>query len=897
MVDADWNLCFLCSEVFTSTEEGNEPMVSSCGHSLCRSCFFAYKEAGKKDEYGELKPQHLWSRKANCYLNCTRITFKKVHSGHLVKVEKPIENAFQFDMPVINDSLERALKVLTPLQAAFSSENADNDAVDKMIESIRQANDSFHTCKGCQRPFSSNEYSEENRKNLHPCAPMVGLCGHTFCLDCLYGAYAKELLGKSPSLKKFPCPHPDCKIPTKAFHSAFFVVNQRFRDAIKYWEEIQLEREQQKHQDLSGILQKASSNEECMDSTVAHANISIKTGEDKIKNETETSLERSHFVRSIVKMEDGSSRLVKVEQELMTGSCPFWRFMPPQCAQETQSAPFNMMTIKLEDIGGDDDSVQILDSDNEDGQDSIEPSYWHLVRKIKQEEAKAQHEQLGRADERHQVLANTDDNVYIGANTEIAPNKIKTEEDEAKEESEHEGDATKKESENKEAINVVDFEDSGSDLDSVVEVIEVEGIQQALPNPAVGASMASAHTLRSLQQSHSNLTHNNQAAERANTAAGATLKENEQPGKLSGKLGDSRSKTKYPAAKPLTNPNNDNSGDVINLLDDSDDGDSYRKRPKKRPRVGPKRQRDAFYGDLSTMDIDKLRFLCYDEFRQPQLLWHVTRDDTNWVCIVNNQTVMSLLGKDRYNHMLKESTSAHFLTLQCGGEEGQEWLVNTTNNVERTLGSDFVEQVYRAEFLDKAWEEPFKRHKIEPWCRIFPCMIPAPARERPRSETFSGYKIPFPITNPIKDWKLVFAFASAVSFVKGVAAEAVEAVYRDGARKSSDNKQIETLGLLLRKHLPKYRTEIMYFDSQISLPSQHIQRIGRLAKDFPLIVEPKLGVCSHVSCYLVLFQDKIFEPSLSHALWLNKKNLDLCCGFSEHSGEFIGVRKVCKLST
>ena len=875
-----WDKCIKCPTCYDPFTPGVNsercPLVSTCGHTLCQHCFQRYKQAGRNDEDGVEKAPHLWTKKRQCHWNCAIRSTKKLPNGQKLQVDKPIADAFQFDNPILNESFLRALEALLPLRAAAPGDTASDTAaadVARRIEDLQNDPNAFDKCGICHVAYSSsNLRSSDNREVLHPQAPLVGRCGHTFCQTCVWAAHAHELeLRQSRQLRKFPCP--TCHQPA-AFHADRLYDNCRFRDAVAYWEalkqhyQLQQDVQQQQHQQKQEAGIDAPSPTRVKDDTEP-----IKTEDISAAAAGTPAFVNSPASIARIKLEEGSSSHHTIKLEEGTSSVRCWKFLKSPSTDGAGSS--TMMAIKVEDLDGPDDD----NDDDDDDDDGTEDD-----------------EEVARPS--HRLPIQRDETVEAAERAKVETGPEQADDDSADE-------------------SVIEILDSDDDESTASDVQLVEISPDSLGEPAASPPIAAAAAAGYQPVASRSPAAAPATAEDLDTAMGDYWLKSGNREMVSRKLDDdmddywSKKKKRKgaavnsdgkspsaPGGQQSTSPINMNSNDVIELLsDDNDDDDDEedilgKGRPIKRYRVGPQRSRQAYRGAdalelLKHVEVDhKLHFLCYDEFRQFRE-WHLTHDDFEWVCIMPDTYVKSLLGPNRYNYMLRRSMSVNFSTLQYTGKPDAEWLVTTNQQHDRILESDFVGKAYRPEFLAVVMADPSKKHKVEPWCRMFPPQVFFPNTSRPHSDFLSAFTIQFPLTeNPIDDWKLVFAFASAVSYMKGLP-DAAKVLHQSGARQPSDNMQIERLEKLIAEHLPKYT--LVHSLTNSSNHNSCLAELAAQAEEAPIIIRPKLARGSHVFCYMVIFRNQIFEPSFGHALWLNKKNLDLCCGGYMESGEFLGV--------
>jgi hypothetical protein len=279
-------------------------------------------------------------------------------------------------------------------------------------------------------------------------------------------------------------------------------------------------------------------------------------------------------------------------------------------------------------------------------------------------------------------------------------------------------------------------------------------------------------------------------------------------------------------------------------------------------------------------------FLCINEIQDEQLEWKLVffHQGREHFCILPDQFVRDLMDESEYEMMVKDSTSAAFRKL-CYDSESLTWTTQLhTNGTHRKLDEDYVRSTFRPEFLDQVETASLAgKHSflnILPWCRIFP-----PVASEPASDFISRTPMQFRQYDHLKECKLVCAIASAV-YEMGKKKEAM-LLYKEGVHLPSNNKQVEKLSHLIRKHLRGYRLE------KVSASNSSIGSSVTIKDEMPLIIRPKLA-SNHLTCLLTIYGGKIFEPTLERALYHNmsKHTLDICCG---GTGQFLGIAESWKL--
>jgi hypothetical protein len=191
------------------------PVVGLCGHSYAKGNLksWAAAQERKKDIM-------------RCPLNCSH----KVKIRGLDMFQSQPIPAFRVEKLAPNYSLCVAIDDIDFLKSKLKEARSPRQTEAAVEAAMERA--TFHKCRKCCQRFSTES------KNAHggrpaPNAPIVGVCGHTFCLNCIYDMHADALSRTtSHTLKYFSCNECGEK---KAFHSEVCCENIGLRNALLYW--------------------------------------------------------------------------------------------------------------------------------------------------------------------------------------------------------------------------------------------------------------------------------------------------------------------------------------------------------------------------------------------------------------------------------------------------------------------------------------------------------------------------------------------------------------------------------------------------------------------------------------------------------------------------------------
>jgi len=249
--------CSTCMDAFTLELESLQcPMVGLCGHSMCRECLQRYGDALNReiDDYNKQITESLAS---------AALTIENRHGAATASMKL---KARRINIPCWNNCrtpskknklLAFKLINLTPNHTLCSA-LAFAKGYTTIIPSQNNDYKSTFQCSLCLQDFASECRSATNDDELHPQAPMVGSCGHTFCASCLYLKHADLVQRRnSPTLKKFPCPA--CQAEA-AFHSENMQLNQSLREFLVDWPLWQQKQQQQQQQQQAAEQKEENTN-------------------------------------------------------------------------------------------------------------------------------------------------------------------------------------------------------------------------------------------------------------------------------------------------------------------------------------------------------------------------------------------------------------------------------------------------------------------------------------------------------------------------------------------------------------------------------------------------------------------------------------------------------------
>ncbi|CAB9496483.1 expressed unknown protein [Seminavis robusta] len=188
------------------------PIVGKCGHSFCKK--------NLEDYFSKIKRGR--TKRLPCIYHCSRKR-KSRESGVLTREKIP---AFTRNEFAPNYSLCQAIRDITTLQTKLL--HAGHDRRKKVLRDAPKMA-TFHKCPNCQTEFTTESNNQDAMASPH--APIVGICGHTFCLSCFFDMHAAAL-SQTRQLKYFRCL--TCK-REKSFHSESYWENISLKSALRYW--------------------------------------------------------------------------------------------------------------------------------------------------------------------------------------------------------------------------------------------------------------------------------------------------------------------------------------------------------------------------------------------------------------------------------------------------------------------------------------------------------------------------------------------------------------------------------------------------------------------------------------------------------------------------------------
>jgi len=887
---------------FTSGHNSDHcPIVGKCGHSMCAECIQRYKDSlGHEDLYDDdgnpVRDEQGYpvrvplenppkDPKIQCYNNCCRPTFNR----EIRKYEqRPIKDAFWLEQPHENLMLSQALEVLQDLRkkrGKLRGKQATNnhESFRKEIETIAADPNAFDKCFLCHQEFSATLDKEHER------APLVGFCGHTACHGCLMKAYREENQGRK---LYFSCPF--CRQPDR-FKNKDLIVNIRFRAALQYWNALKDDSSIEGGEEYYETNNNNTTNpfheqSEELTETAATTDQDSSSLAGRIPSPPRPKIKQEESVAPRIKQEDPAE---------------FWTFSFARNSDSTYgSGPSHrpMVAIKTEDnivcISDDDDDDDDSDDGNNGGE--VPGSY--------------------RRDRNGRLVFKADPDQHVPPvitnrainNSRVGrPVAVKTEQSVDTTTPVHRPVAVRTE-----------------------QLVETTPVRRSAGVKTEQSVDATAETYAAHSNDGATNSHIEEEEKKEEGADEEMFYNNENGNQPSNDIesDDSESVIEIPSddeedAEPAQQ---EVAEDVVELLDSDDDDDDDDdddavvevSPPNKRARYLVDHQRlnpphpSNESGEFASLrpHFNELEFLCYDEFRDPRE-WHVFDKEGACVRVVKDKSLRETLGESLYIYIFQRSMSKHFRSL-CFEASTGTWSVKTDSDdgTSRGLDDPFVFKNFRPEFLEKVIEAPSVFHEIKPWCRVFPSTtvrLPhKPSTDyfgdknfRPgltaRPSPYSAHSmrfpvIPFPLDqreisewplDPIRKWKLLFAFASALCCMPG-RSEQAQSLFNSGAADDpSDDNQITRLQELVKNHVPGSCLEPADKSLAVSPPPSTL-----------LVVMPKLARCTggaHVQCFLVIYRDAVFEPTLPRALLLNGANLGRCCG---GLGEFKGARKCWKLT-
>jgi RING-type zinc-finger len=189
------------------------PVVGSCGHSFARGNVVNWCNA-----------QQLNRKLMPCPFKCSR---QKKDALGILQLE-PLK-PFRMDKLVPNYSLCEAIHDIDSLKSKLKEARTPRQK-ERILEQAPELAH-FQNCLNCNNEFSTESKNGDGDRPPH--AAIVGVCGHTYCLTCIYDMHAAALSrSRSSTLKHFSC---DACLEEKAFHSERLFENIGLRNALLYW--------------------------------------------------------------------------------------------------------------------------------------------------------------------------------------------------------------------------------------------------------------------------------------------------------------------------------------------------------------------------------------------------------------------------------------------------------------------------------------------------------------------------------------------------------------------------------------------------------------------------------------------------------------------------------------
>ena len=213
----DYDLCCITLERFSPDFDSPLcPMVGECGHSFTKQGIEYWFEGRQTDEYNCRKTT------VPCVYKCARKWVSK-------KGEQKEEQirAFRPANLVPNFALCNALAVIH-LERNGRSKEDDED-----VRALEGALD-IDKCPRCEKLYHVDFETPSGGSAHHNMrAPIVSVCGHTFCKTCIYDEHQKALQGSyCDNVKNIDCP--ECS-EKRAFHSDRLSPNYSLSKTLRYW--------------------------------------------------------------------------------------------------------------------------------------------------------------------------------------------------------------------------------------------------------------------------------------------------------------------------------------------------------------------------------------------------------------------------------------------------------------------------------------------------------------------------------------------------------------------------------------------------------------------------------------------------------------------------------------
>jgi RING-type zinc-finger len=819
------------------------PVVGLCGHSYAKGNLKTW--AIKQERQRTIMP---------CPLKCSHVKISRdlgIATSHLIL-------AFRIQKLAPNYSLCVAIDEIDFLKSKLQEARTERQTKAIQEQAIEWA--TFHKCPKCEEEFST-ESKNANGGRPAPNAAIVGVCGHTYCLNCIYDMHADALSRtKSNTMKKFACS--ECE-EERSFHSEIYCENIGLRHALLYWDalrrgRIDLQDEEEESVTGSGISEEAT---------------------------------RSPPVRQTrIKREEPCSQWTIQETE---------ETVPTERGNRAQQ---NLVVVKVEDVELVDASNNSFEHDNNyEGETSVQDT--DVTRRFGGSRTRPPVKEEGTDGPQIGNRSTTNEGGGTHVEQECAQGHGQPKEEEPGE-GEHthesESDGGRPFDNHQQSIDYRLAQDKTSHQRTFTSLkVEASEDEHVVTKGAIRECSGDQLECTALDDESKNEHNNDGSGAEVAPREDEYLEESRQ-----GNTGHDRDDhwgSPRDSSNQLmaSNPNEDDqiiclvcsSGeessaegcprDLYVASDQEEEYDEVNRAVEERPvRIAfnhgrcqePNAEQEVELRRL--LEDNQLVFLCLNEF-DTKLQWGVYDLGNHLVCKAPDSFVKQLLGERRYNYVSGSSKSTAFVTLQCHKVNGRNiWLVKTHAGDVRVVDPDYVPATFRREFIEKAEARPNRWLQIQPLCRVFPRIDLSSAR--------------FSLKHPViwyrfeqesSNWKLVHSFASAVH-VMGRHEEA-KAMYENLKSAPSDERQIERLHKAVTVYLPDHQLRHekggAWLHEEASC-SENRTRVFRV----------KLFAWPGLTCFIVVFNGLVFEPMCERALPATEQNLGFCCACP---GQIFGVEE------